>query len=107
MDQNEFEAKLRAVANISERPIDGDGVRTRHGAYKDYGGFTVDSLKPYEGDCSECGKKGMCNPKRNHNLKQLENGRGWQSYCCGCGLYKNRVTGRYEIKSPIGKKTLL
>jgi hypothetical protein len=103
MDQNEFEARIRAVATISERPIDGDGVRTRHGAYKDYGGMTVDSLKPCEGDCPDCGRIGECNPRRSHRRVQD----GWQSYCSGCARYKNRVTGRYEIKSASGKKTIL
>jgi hypothetical protein len=107
MEPSEFESKIRAVAEVKDRPIDIDGVRIRHYAYKDYGGMTVDSLKPCEGNCPDCGKKGMCNPKRNHQYKITEQGSGWQSYCCGCGLYKNRVSGRYEIKSVAGKKTIL
>jgi hypothetical protein len=104
MDQNEFEAKLRAVAEVSERPIDeSTGTRTRHGAYKDYGGLTVDSIKPCRGDCADCGRIGECNPRRSH--RRVAD--GWQSYCSGCARYKNRVTGRYEIKSAAGKKTIL
>ena len=101
MDRDEFERRLREVAKISERPIDSDGARTRHGAYKDYGGFTVDSIKPCSGPCPECLKPDMCGRKRTHRRTP----QGWQSYCCGCGLYRNRVTGRYEIKNAQGIKT--
>jgi hypothetical protein len=103
MEQNDFENKIRAVAEVKDRPIDTDGVRIRHYAYKDYGGLTVDSLKPCTGDCADCGKLGECNPRRSH--RRVAD--GWQSYCSGCARYKNRVTGRYEIKSAAGKKTIL
>lgn len=107
MDRNDFEAKLRAVATISERPIDSDQPPSRNYAYKDYGGFTVDSVKPCVGNCEDCGRIGQCNPKRNHQWRRTAEGSGWQSYCTGCGFYKNRVTGLYEIKSVAGKKTIL
>jgi hypothetical protein len=107
MEPAEFRRRIEAVATVTERPIDAQGQRTVRGAVRDSGGFTIDNIKPCEGNCPDCGKAGMCNPKRNHQYKITELGSGWQSYCCGCGLYKNRVSGRYEIKSVAGKKTIL
>lgn len=107
MEPNEFRQRVEAVAQIRERPIDAEGLRTQGRAVRDTGGWTIENLKPCQGDCPDCGKTNMCNPKRNHHWKTTADGSGWQSYCCGCGLYKNRVTGRYEIKSVAGKKTIL
>jgi len=103
MEPDEFENKIRAVAEIKSRPVDSDQDGVRRNAQKDYGGMTVNSLKPCTGDCPDCGLIGECNPRRSH--KRVAD--GWQSYCSGCARYKNRVTGRYEIKSATGKKTIL
>ena len=105
MAPDEFRRRLEAVAELAERPI--TAGTTAYSSYKDYGSVTIAKLRPCVGACRDCGLEGACDAVKAHQRRILESGEGWQSYCKKCRLYKNRVTGRYEIRSSLGKKTIL